>query len=471
MRHIIFMQMLVMLILAMMFCFPVPASTVISNFECHGKNSTMTSYSYLEEPKLQESSFASGMKTGSFHYLVDGSFDYSDEYKYYDGRVDADHLPDDPNVNYNSSVNHTISLNFVGDKGISEFYSRGHFPDNRAISAMKKIWYVDFYNKTTSKGYNLGYYPSDKIKVRGKVGMGPAQETGMETDYYFEYNAKANNTIMDIFDATGWSNKTGSRRIDWEQSAQMKGKFIDVTNNLRVSGLYLPGAGGDEEWLPCCFDSLAPPPHISSKDQGDWPSASAQAVVSFPSKILPKNTCLSRSCSSSTPCTADSCANFTCINTYGANALSGSREGGATSKPAIPESVSGLGPSISVDSVFEMPTETDKKVTYQILVTNTGNTLLTGVTLVDTLPAELVFNSTDTELAIPPDGNMLYWDLGSIAAGTREKVTLVADMLNNATPTEEILKKNTVYAAGNSGDKTVDSGNDRQSRKITRQEE
>ncbi len=107
---------ILMLILAMVLCFPVPASTVISDFECHGKNSTMMAYSYLKEPRLQESGFTKGFKTGSFNYLVNGSFDFKNHYKYYDGSVDAQH--NEPESDHNASVKQELTIDFRGDKGI-----------------------------------------------------------------------------------------------------------------------------------------------------------------------------------------------------------------------------------------------------------------------------------------------------------------------------------------------------------------
>lgn len=317
-------------VIMMALCVAVSATTITSDFKTSGEG-TMTHYSYLKEPKVEESGFKSGYKMGSLSYLEDGIITLNDSIIYYDGQIDSEHGPGD---NLNSSVYQKQDVNFSGSKGISEFYAKGFFPSNRAISAWKKIRYDNLsynFSKSTGKAYdvislssisdedacesdkryvelgstnaresndppsvcydqdalkasvsetcdrcdglrydqnNLEYtgnkyyslgesYNSSRIIVHAEVGMGPNNHKSAN-DYDFVYNAKVENGIIEIRDATGWTNKTGAIRVDWERDALMKGDF-EVENNLKSKSLLFPGAGGDEDWLPCCFDGSHPP--------------------------------------------------------------------------------------------------------------------------------------------------------------------------------------------------------------------
>ena len=158
-------------------------------------------------------------------------------------------------------------MDFDGTKGISEFYAKGFFPSNRALSAWKKIRYDDLshnfskrheviylssvdrtrsnnipsvcYNQDAMKAdllnranysceqtvpedrngdghYNLGPgYSSSKILVNAEVGIGPNNQRNTGNEYDFKYRATVTDGVIEIRDATGWTNRTGSLRIDW----------------------------------------------------------------------------------------------------------------------------------------------------------------------------------------------------------------------------------------------------------------
>lgn len=334
-------------------CAVVPAATVISDFKSSGEG-TMSHYSYLKEPKLEESGYKLGYKAGSFSYLVDGTITLNDSIAYYDGQIDAEHGPGD---NLNSTLYLKQYVDFDGTKGISEFYAKGFFPSNRALSAWKKIRYDDLshnfskrheviylssvdrtrsnnipsvcYNQDAMKAdllnranysceqtvpedrngdghYNLGPgYSSSKILVNAEVGIGPNNQRNTGNEYDFKYRATVTDGVIEIRDATGWTNRTGSLRIDWERDSVMKGNF-SVENDLKSRGLFFPAAGEDEPWLVCCFDGTRPPIE-NQKYSG----------VLAPEKLLPQ-----KSFNSSTgkpeniSCTPEECKGFECIFTY-----------------------------------------------------------------------------------------------------------------------------------------------------------
>jgi hypothetical protein len=247
-------------------CPPAPAPEMHSEFSCNNKDATTTYYSYLKEPKLQESGYARGMKTGSFNYFKNGDVVLKDEMFYYDGLVDPRHPA---GTDRNSTVDHYLDVDFIGENGISEYYAKGFFPSNRAISAFKKIWYIDDINKNWQLG---GIYNSNRINVEAKAEMG----ANRSDSFVFKYHARVNNGILEAKDATGWTNKTGARRLDWEQEALMKGKVLDVTNNLRLAKGKVPYAQPIEEWMPCIFCSLVPP---IEPIENEWPSKNVKTLL------------------------------------------------------------------------------------------------------------------------------------------------------------------------------------------------
>jgi hypothetical protein len=230
--------------MAIALCSMASSTMVTYIFKCKSNdaNSTMTQDSHLKEPRLQESGFTLGYQAGSFNYLRNGKIEFKDIIEYDDGHNE---------YNGNSSVYHNMTVFFKGEKGISEFYANGFYPNNRAISAKKKIRYEDLSYNFTDCGiggsYNLGEsYKSNMILVNAKAMMGLARKS--DIGYYFAYNATVENGVLETWDTMGWTNKTGARRIDWEQRALMKGN-ITVENNLIASDLF--NLAGAQNWLPC----------------------------------------------------------------------------------------------------------------------------------------------------------------------------------------------------------------------------
>lgn len=93
-----------------------------------------------------------------------------------------------------------------------------------------------------------------------------------KTEYKFNYNFKPIDIVMETRDSTGWTNKSGARRNDWEYEAldSDSGKTLGITNDLRDSERILPAGGLEGEWLPCIFKGTIPP--IDQPDEG-WPSS------------------------------------------------------------------------------------------------------------------------------------------------------------------------------------------------------
>jgi hypothetical protein len=385
---------------------------VQSEFTCTGKDATLTFYNYLREPSLDASGYTRGLKTGSINYLVDGKIYFSDKISYYYGETnDTGQL-----INYdNSTVLHTQDVDFSGEKGISEFYGKGFFKNNRAISAWKKIRYDDVRGiyGNNGKPYDLGEtYLSPVIKVNASVDM----DMQFGASYNFDYHAKVDDGVLEAWDATGWTNKTGARRIDWEQNALMKGRKLDVINKLSDFDLRVPAAGSGD-WLPCCMGGTVPP--IEGLDSG-WPSDGTRMTllppIQPPGQIIVKNCancksyaisdlkvlstdetfknsvvkvtnksiqiCPSTNCISklmqSTNCTSAYCPGYECIYSAQEGAISGSglygsQVEGVYGKTAI---------AVSKGAIDLKSNEAQ----YIITTSNPGDTSLGNIHLLDTLP-------------------------------------------------------------------------------------
>jgi hypothetical protein len=231
---------IIILAITVFLCAPTSSTTVIYSFKCKSNdaNSTMTYDGRLNEPRLEESGYTSGYQTGTFSYLQDGRIDFRNTINYYDGNS---------NPNSNSFVFHNMAISFEGKKGISEFYGKGFFPNNRAIFSMKAIRFEELGRYSLNNYSNLGNsYSSNKIGANAKLFMGQTRK--MDLGYDFTYNATVINGVVETRDIMGWSNRTGARRVDWEQMARMKGN-ITLENNLLVSNLL--DMSCSRNWLSC----------------------------------------------------------------------------------------------------------------------------------------------------------------------------------------------------------------------------
>jgi hypothetical protein len=232
-------------------CATASATTVTSDLYVNtttGADATLMSYSYVKEPHLVESGYTDGLKTGAFNYLVNGDFEFNDYYQYYDGLDDDVHTT---YVDHNETVFHDLAVTFDGDKGISEFYGKGFFRNNRALSAWKKIRYDDFGDYVPGETYMASTFVVD-----GQVWMGPYDRApataSARGDYDFWWDADVTEGVVEIWEATGWTNRTGAQRIDFEQTALIKGS-VEIQNDLYTdNGLYIPAQGG-ADWLSCCI--------------------------------------------------------------------------------------------------------------------------------------------------------------------------------------------------------------------------
>jgi hypothetical protein len=375
------------------------ATTINSEFSCDNSNAETTYYSYLKEPSLSDSGYARGLKTGSFNYFKGGHVTLNDTLSHYDGTVDSEH---DVDSNLNASVQHDVVVNFEGEKGISEFYAKGFYGNNRAMSAAKKIW--------DPEGY-----PSDTINVDASAHMDLA---GV---YDFRYTADASNAYVIVNDASGWSNKTGARRVDWEQSALMKGERIHVVNNLNSYNLGVARGPGEEDWLPCCYSGTVPKIEPVESDIGPWPSDQVYATL-LPNQKLPSANCTPyrcyNSCTEGGPASKtcpNSCRNstncqaFPCIFTNAQVGLASSQ--GLTVPPV---------PPLGIQNKYK-DMEDGKGYEYTITVSNQGKTDLDEVKLLFTYPdgmkpliEDATVNGINSPPAIDMGNNQVLWELRTL---------------------------------------------------------
>ena len=242
------------------------------SYICEGENATATTYTYLKEPRIVETGFERGLKSNSFNYLENGKIDLRENINYFYGNA--------TNIS-NSTVDHTLEVKFEGDRGISEFFGRGFFGNNRWISAWKKIRYEESPSMKID-GWNMVPRPSNSIDVVASVFMNSSENAS--STYIFDYNAKIKNGVIETKDAAGWTNRSGSRKYDWESETRTVGKKLDITNKL-IESEGLITANPPNDWLPCCYSGTMPT--ITMRfDDDPWPSEATIATLEA-NRLLP----------------------------------------------------------------------------------------------------------------------------------------------------------------------------------------
>jgi len=400
-------------------------------------------------------------------------------------------------------VRHIQYVNFSGIKGISEFYAQGFFPSNRALSAGKKIRFENLTSIQYKPGDEpapedtyLRNYDASQIIVNADVGMGPTDKTVSDFDYDFKYNADVENGVIEIRDSTGWTNETGARRVDWDQDAIMRGNF-NVTNDLYSEGLFFPGAGLNDDWLPCCFDGTHPP--IQNRDK---------STVLKPDKLLPTKqqkllnlSLLELGASTgrytinsvrpddverkfeNVTCEENNCTGYECIYTYA--------EGEGTIK-SVPErklptpEVGKIYASKVIDKVNDVPTDVGIRptingsdtVTYMITVYHNDRDIqLRNIKVIDILPRNMSYvdgsstlwaETAQGDIEVPDfepkedmENGTLTWSFNNaddinfteLKAGFSVFIDLKV-----VAGSEEAAFANEVKASGVFGNKTYDSG-------------
>jgi uncharacterized repeat protein (TIGR01451 family) len=418
------------LILVILFSSIAMATTINSYFKCKNTNAATTFYSYLREPELQDSGYARGLKTGTMNYFNGtGEATLEDTVIYYDGKVDPAH-PSELDIDHNSTLLHTLNVDFVSDEkdgsGISEFYAKGFYSNNRAVSAWKKVWF--------DKRHDL---PSNSIIVEATADL------RMKGVYDLRYNVSADNAYFVFKDAAGWSNRTGSRRVDWEQEGLMKGEQIQVTNDLVASDLWISRAGfGD--WLPCCMvDGEIPP--VEPIDS-EWPSAGVYAM------IQPKNIKLNCANGICTPNCTYGCDGVQCIYTTGEASGSYTTGEAPGSFGAIPIFQRDM-PDVQVESFYKTVEGVDNITEFTTYVSNLGSVAVTDVQLADLLPdnanyvpGSATINGQHADTSIK--GNQLAWRIGDLlAVSGPDGVRMVKYLVNTASMSDLAdLDNNSVYA-------------------------
>ena len=83
-------------------------------------------------------------------------------------------------------------------------------------------------------------------------------------------------------------------------------------------------------------------------------------------------------------------------------------------------------------------------VTYTISYDNTGDTDLTGVTIVDDLPSEVSFGSATGGGTYNSGTHQVTWSIGSVAEGVSGSVTLTAQVKSSAAPGSTIINYATI---------------------------
>lgn len=258
----------------MMVCIMPSQSIMQFSYVCEGRGATATTYSYTKEPRLQETGYETGLKSGSFNYLENGDMKIEENIDYFYGNG--------TNIS-NSSVDHRLDVNFTGDRGISEFFGRGFFGNNRWASAWKKIRYEESPTMKVN-GWPMVARPSNSIDVHASVFM---DTTANRSGYDFNYNAKIKNGVIETKDATGWSNRTGSRKIDWEHETRTSGDELDITNKLFDSWGLKTRLGPEGDWLPCCYAGTIPAiDQLNTKWPSDVMIATLQANTKYPNATL-----------------------------------------------------------------------------------------------------------------------------------------------------------------------------------------
>jgi hypothetical protein len=222
-------------------------------FEGHGEESVMTTYTNLVESRIEETGMSRGLKAGSFNYLdasdTGGTIDVKENMNYFYGNRTIN--------NSGSWVSHTLALDFKGKRGISEYYARGFYNNNRYLSAWKKIRYED---TRSLKRPDYPTYNSSAIHVKATSLMDT--EVG---SYNMAYHASVMDGVIQTHDAAGWTNLTGARKVEWEHETLSRGKLLKVTNEL--SEYNLTTAAGGYDWLPCFYSGTIP-----TIEGEDWPT-------------------------------------------------------------------------------------------------------------------------------------------------------------------------------------------------------
>jgi hypothetical protein len=395
----------------------VPRSEMDFEFKCEGSDgATMSSYSYFKESSLQESGYTRGLKAGSFNYLENSkylSFSEKIKYKYSNGTAKG-----------NSSYNHNMVLDFVGDRGISEFYGKEFFKNNRAISAWKKIRY----EKIDPSYIGLGRSNMAKeIFVRGVLTMDTTPGAG----YDLKYNANVKEGVIETWDASGWSNRTGARRIDWEHTSLMHGS-VSVVNNLRERAPLVAHAG-EEDWLPCCYTGTSP---AIEPIYSPWPTMRVVKTLEA-DRILPQRYCgqgcyANGTCNTSSgckdiKCTPENCQGFECMYTTDLGGLRG-----IAGSDIYNASTTGL---YVRQTYVEDPSV--KQVTYEINIKNTGDIKTNNIRVDDILPAGMSYtasnyaDSRDGTLEKPkeqPNGDgttTITWSIGDLVSDQSKTIRMV----------------------------------------------
>jgi hypothetical protein len=396
------------------------ATTIDSKFTCNNENASTTYYTYLKESALEESNYTRGLETGSFNYFRGESANIVDTQFIRDGRIDASNPEGTDN---NTSATHHLIVRFDGNKetarGISEFYAKGSYRDNRAVSAWKKVWFA---NDT---------YPSNNISVNATAYL------NMKGIFDFKYNTFSKNSYFVFTDSAGWTNRSGARRMDWYQSGLMRGEKVQVTNDLRVSSDWISRAPGIEDWLPCtCLSGLTYPP-FEPKDS-EWPSVEARAVL-LPLQLPPNANCSPYNCTGCPngdckKCSAiPNCNNF--ANIFGLGTPT-STTGEALELPKLE--------SLQVEGYFSRVSGGDE-ISYTINVRNFETTTIEEVKVWTNVPTQAIvpnsayINDLSTVVRATVDGNSVF-ELGSLeptigpGGVKRINVRVLSSKLNNISP-------------------------------------
>lgn len=397
------------LVLSILFSSLVSAVTITSNFSCTNTNAETTFYSYLKSPGLDESSYTSGLRTGTLNYYKGHKAVLTDTLTYQDGINPVSSLEA-----HNASVSHKLKVAFSGDnntsKGVSQFYAQGFYNDNHVVSASKKFWYNSQIN-----------YPTNIINADATANM----DIGLGS-YDLKYDASAKNAYFVFNDVTGYSNKTGARRTNWEQEGLLKGEQITLKNYLKATSPYKPRAGGDDDWLPCtCLSGSMP---LIEPKYGVWPSSGVYTVLQPIDLMLQRPDCSKGVCGREVK------------NWRGAGSLL------YLDTPSDMEALqTSTTPLVQVESSW-VPNDANKAIAdFTIKVSNLGNIEADSVVLVlkitdglNYIGGSATINDVPQEPYRPYNNGSLFWNIGNLLAVAGpdgvKTIKLQATIRGNANP-------------------------------------
>jgi uncharacterized repeat protein (TIGR01451 family) len=266
--------------------------------------------------------------------------------------------------------------------------------------------------------------------------------------YELLYNANIVDGKFEGKDSTGWTNRSGARRYDWEYEVQSAGDTLSITNNLKDYAYRSVGAGGPYDWIPCCFGGTRP--DIEGRDDG-WPTGSViatlQADTVLPTKKLVAGNCSPRgiNCSKTTEnltcskitedltCKESNCPGYQCVYEFDEGPPEAPTDYERT--PSIHVDLDGVELENNSPNIFDRVSADLTR--YKITVFNNGEVQLKDVVVIGKLAKGMKLKEGSSKLyeeggtlnveQDPPQYNeeketSLTWSIGTIGSGETKSI-------------------------------------------------